>query len=65
MEYIETGGARLPNEGPELEDFKDWETRFLFHKLSSLRDEPVPDAVGRRMSPLLSCITSSIYGEDV
>ena len=41
-EYIETGGARLPNEGPELEDFKDWETRFLFHKLSSLRDEPVP-----------------------
>ena len=41
-EYIETSGARLPNEGPELEDFKDWESRFIFHKLNSLRNEPVP-----------------------
>ena len=41
-EYIETTGARLPNEGPEFEDFKDWESRFLFHKMMSLRDEPIP-----------------------
>lgn len=41
-EYIETSGARLPNDGPELEEFKDWEQRFLFHKLFALRDEPIP-----------------------
>lgn len=40
--YIETSGARLPNDGPAFDDFKDWEERFLFHKRYSLRDEPVP-----------------------
>ncbi len=40
--YIEQGGTRLPNEGPEYEAFADWERRFLYHKDHSLRDEEIP-----------------------
>ena len=40
--YIEQGGTRLPNEGPEYEAFADWERRFLYHKAHSLRDVPIP-----------------------
>lgn len=41
-QYIEKGGTTLPNSGAEYEDFKDFETRFLFHKDHSLKDEPIP-----------------------
>lgn len=41
-QYIEQGGTMLPNTGDELEDFSDWETRFLFHKHHCLRNEPIP-----------------------
>lgn len=30
------GGAYLPNEGAEYDEFKDWEERFLFHKGTTL-----------------------------
>ena len=40
-QYIETGGALLPVEGIELEDFADWEERFLFHKRHTLDGEPI------------------------
>lgn len=30
------GGAYLPNSGYDYEEFKDWETRFLFHKNTTL-----------------------------
>lgn len=40
-QYIEQGGTVLPNEGPELEEFADFERRFLFHKAHSLREEPI------------------------
>lgn len=33
------GGTTLPNEGAEYEDFKEFETRFLFHKAHSLVEE--------------------------
>ena len=42
QQYIEQGGTTLPNDGPEYEEFADWERRFLFHKAHSLRDEPIP-----------------------
>ena len=42
QQYIESGGTLLPTEGQELEEFKDWERRFLFHKAHSLKDEPIP-----------------------
>ena len=42
QQYIETGGTLLPTEGQELEEFKDWERRFLFHKNHSLKGEPIP-----------------------
>lgn len=41
-QYIEVGGTTLPNSGSEYEDFKDFETRFLFHKAHSLSSEPIP-----------------------
>lgn len=41
-QYIETGGAYLPNTGEEYDEFKDFETRFLFHKAECLKDEPIP-----------------------
>lgn len=40
--YIEKLGTTLPNSGEVYEEFKDWETRFLFHKAHSLKDEPIP-----------------------
>ena len=40
--YIEKLGTTLPNSGEVYEEFKDWETRFLFHKANSLKDEPIP-----------------------
>lgn len=36
------GGVMLPNSGEEYDDFKEWETRFLFHKAHSLQGEPIP-----------------------
>lgn len=42
QQYIESGGTLLPTEGQELEEFKDWERRFLFHKAHSLKNEPIP-----------------------
>ena len=36
------GGVMLPNSGEEYEEFKSWETRFLFHKANSLKGEPIP-----------------------
>ena len=36
------GGVMLPNSGDEYEEFKSWETRFLFHKANSLKGEPIP-----------------------
>ncbi|MCM1111243.1 MAG: beta-N-acetylhexosaminidase [Clostridium sp.] len=42
QQYIEEGGAVLPTEGPEFEEFADWERRFLFHKDHSLASEPIP-----------------------
>ena len=36
------GGVMLPNSGDEYEEFKNWETRFLFHKANSLKNEPIP-----------------------
>ena len=41
-QYIEQGGALLPSEGAELDEFRDWETRFLYHKRHALRDESIP-----------------------
>lgn len=41
-QYIEVGGATLPNEGEELDEFRDWEERFLYHKRHCLRDESIP-----------------------
>lgn len=40
-QYIEKGGTVLPNDGPEYEEFADFERRFLFHKDHSLRHEPI------------------------
>ena len=40
--YIEQGGTTLPNSGEEYDDFADWESRFLFHKANSLKNEPIP-----------------------
>lgn len=36
------GGVMLPNSGSVYDDFKDWETRFLYHKANLLKDEPIP-----------------------
>lgn len=42
--YIDSagGGAYLPNNGDDYNEFCDWERRFLFHKAHSLKDEPIP-----------------------
>lgn len=40
--YIEAGGTTLPNSGDEYNEFADWESRFLFHKANSLKNEPIP-----------------------
>lgn len=34
--YIEQGGTRLPDSGPEYDEFADWERRFLYHKRTTL-----------------------------
>ena len=39
--YIEERGCLLPANGPEHDDFAQWEQRFLFHKDHSLRQEPI------------------------
>lgn len=41
-QYVEVGGAILPNEGAEFDEFCDWEQRFLYHKTHSLRAESIP-----------------------
>lgn len=40
--YIEVGGTMLPNSGSEYDEFADWERRFIFHKNTTLKDEPIP-----------------------
>lgn len=40
-QYIEQGGTSLPFEGPEFEEFADWERRFLHHKATTLADVAV------------------------
>lgn len=42
LQYIENGGAYLPNEGAEYDDYCDWERRFLYYKDKWLADEPIP-----------------------
>lgn len=32
------GGAYLPNSGDDYDEFKDWETRFLYHKRTTLAE---------------------------
>jgi hypothetical protein len=50
------GGVMLPNAGDEYEEFKSWETRFLFHKSNS----SVP--IGRDMLPSMRIAqTSTIF----
>lgn len=41
-QYIEKGGATLPNTGSEYDEFADWERRFLYYKETWLSDEPIP-----------------------
>ncbi len=41
-QYIEVGGTTLPNSGAELEEFTDWERRFLYYKDTWLSAEPIP-----------------------
>ena len=41
-QYIEQGGAYIPNEGEEYDDFADWEDRFLYYKDKWLSNEPIP-----------------------
>lgn len=40
--YIEQGGVTLPSEGPEYEEFSDFERRLLYHKDHTLSGEPIP-----------------------
>ncbi len=39
--YIEQGGALLPPDGAEHDEFADWERRFVYHRDHVLRDEPI------------------------
>ena len=41
-QYIEQGGAYIPNDGEEYDEFADWENRFLYFKDKWLQDEPIP-----------------------
>lgn len=41
-QYIEQGGTTLPNSGAEMEEFRDFEDRLLWHKEHSLAAEPIP-----------------------
>lgn len=41
-QYIEKGGTTLPNSGSEYDEFADWERRFLLHKNTTLKGEPIP-----------------------
>lgn len=41
-QYIEKGGAFLPNDGAEYEEYADWEDRFLYYRDLWLADEPIP-----------------------
>lgn len=41
-QYIEEGGAYIPNSGEEYDDFADWENRFLYFKEKWLGEEPIP-----------------------
>ena len=40
--YIEELGTQLPYEGEGLEEFVEWENRFLYHKQRSLREADIP-----------------------
>lgn len=42
LQYVERGGAYLPNEGGEYDEYCDWERRFLYYKDKWLADEPIP-----------------------
>lgn len=41
-EYIETRGVMIPAEGPEFDEFADWERRFLYHKNHTLPADEIP-----------------------
>lgn len=41
-QYIEQGGAYLPNAGRDYTEFCDWERRFLYYKERWLALEPIP-----------------------
>ena len=41
-QYIEQGGAYIPNDGEEYDDFADWESRFLYFKDKWMAEEPIP-----------------------
>lgn len=41
-QYIERGGAYLPNEGRDHDEYCDWERRFLYYKDKWLANEPIP-----------------------
>ena len=41
-QYIESGGTTLPEAGDEYSEFADWERRFIMHKSTSLKGEPIP-----------------------
>lgn len=41
-DYIERCRAYLPSEGPEYEEYCDWERRFLYYKDTWLAAEPIP-----------------------
>lgn len=56
-QYIEKGGTTLPVTGDELDDFQDWERRFLFHKSRWLKDAPIPYV---RQSNVLWAVTDSL-----
>lgn len=41
-QYVDQGGAVLPLDGEEYQEFLSWEQRFLWHKDHTLAREPVP-----------------------
>ena len=59
-QYVEQGGTTLPDAGAEWEEFRSWEERFLFHKSTTLAEEPVPYV---RQTDVRWCITEPFPNE--
>lgn len=59
-QYVEQGGTTLPDAGTEWEEFRSWEERFLFHKSTTLAEEPVPYV---RQTDVRWCITEPFPNE--